>query len=139
MRPTKLPLLAVLIVPFAFTALAAPPTAAAVAEVQAARPAAPAPDAQQAATEALPTADVPAPRPVRSAESQDRLGFKEVSAKDDTSNAPEIEVEVEAQSAELEDVRRAEESAHVSDVPGALQPPPAGADELSRRDRAPGE
>ncbi len=138
MRPTKLPLLSVLIVPLAFPVLAAPPAAAAVAEVQAARPDAPAPDVQQAGTEALPTADVPAPRPVRSAESQARLGFKEVSARDDVSNAPEIEVEVEAQSAELEDVRRAEESAHVSDVPGAL-PPPDGADELSRRDRAPGE
>src|SRR5512147_2845138 len=90
-----------------------PPAAVAAARLAAAAVS----DAIQAGAEALPPAAVPAPRLVRSAESQARLGSRDQPTASDDTNSPEIEVEVEAESAEMEDVRRAEESAHVTEGP----------------------
>jgi len=124
MRPTAttLSLLLSFTLSLATPALAATPVATATASVEPrARPddAAQPLDPIQTGAAALPPAEVPAPRLVRSAETQGRLGTKDQPAADDGTNSPEIEVEVEAESAELEDVRRAEESAHVTDAPAA--------------------
>ena len=135
MRPNAitLPFLLVSTISFATPALAATPAAGATAAIgpAAARPdgASQPLDAVQSGAEALPPAAVPAPRLVRSAESQARLGSKDQASADET-NSPEIELEVEAESAELEDVRRAEESAHVTDAPSAPGEPGAATDGL---------
>jgi membrane-bound lytic murein transglycosylase D len=126
---TTLPFLLISTFSLAGPALAATPaagsTSAAAASAVAPAPsgpgaAAPLPDAVESGAEALPPAAIPAPRLVRSAESQARSGSRDpVASGDDTADSPEIQVEVEAESAELEDVRRAEESAHVNDAPSA--------------------
>lgn len=121
---TTLPFLLFSTISLATPSLAspAPGTAAPAVRPSAARPGDPAPslDPVQSGAEALPPAAVPVPRLVRSAESQGRLGSADpVASGDDTMDSPEIEVEVEAESAELEDVRRAEESAHVTEPPSA--------------------
>ena len=96
-----------------------PPAVGAAAAATAALPA--------DASVALPPAAVPAPRPVRSAESQARVGAARDQGTIDeaSSDSPEIAAEVEAESAEIEDVRRAEESAHVTDGPPTGQPGPS--------------
>ena len=76
-------------------------------------------DALESGGEALPSAPVPAPRFMRSAEARARLGAeKDVAAEEDApSDSPEVAAEIEAESAELEDIRKAEESSHVRDAP----------------------
>jgi membrane-bound lytic murein transglycosylase D len=98
------------------------------------------PEAVQAASEAqsqraaevasgavgLPPAAVPSPRLVRSSAAQARTGADRPDEllEDASTDAPQIAAEVDQESAELEDLRQAEESAHVADgVPsGPSQP-----------------
>ncbi|HVO20062.1 MAG TPA: LysM peptidoglycan-binding domain-containing protein [Anaeromyxobacter sp.] len=105
MKLTTLPLLLLsLLLPSAGLAGASAPPAAA-------DPAA----ADPGGADALPPAAVPAPRLVPSAEAQARLGPDQDQA-DGDGDSPEVEAQVEADSAEMEDVRRAEELAHVRDA-----------------------
>jgi membrane-bound lytic murein transglycosylase D len=79
----------------------------------------PAADPSLGGAVALPPAAVPTPVLVRSAEAQARHGTErvEVTARaGDTSDSPEVTEEVEADSADMEDVRQAEESAHLGDA-----------------------
>jgi membrane-bound lytic murein transglycosylase D len=69
--------------------------------------------------EALPPAAVPAPRLVRSAAAQARSGVDrpDAVADDGSTDSPEIAAEVDAESAELEDLRRAEQNVKVETAP----------------------
>ena len=110
-NPAALPFL-LSVVFLASPARSATPQAAAV-------PAPASSEALQSGAEALPPAPVPAPRLMRSAEARARLGpERDAAAEDDvTSDSPEVAAEIEAESAELEDIRKAEESSHVRDTP----------------------
>jgi membrane-bound lytic murein transglycosylase D len=92
---------------------AAPEAAHAASQAQAAR-------AEEITSGAvgLAPAPVPAPRLVRSAQAQARLGpdRPDDAAENGSTDSPEIAAQVNEESAELEDLRRAEESAHVSDA-----------------------
>ena len=79
---------------------------------------------------ALPTASVPAPRLVRSAGAQARQPEPEAVAEDEASDSPVIAAEVHEESAELEDLRKAEEASRVQDAPTADGRAGASADGL---------
>jgi membrane-bound lytic murein transglycosylase D len=116
MRPmaTTLPLILASMISLPAPALAAVPGMPAAAVPLALQP------VEAARAEALPPAAVPAPRLVLSSAAQARLGAsKEELAEDDGegSDSPEIQAEIRAESAELEDLRQAEEASHVRDAP----------------------
>jgi membrane-bound lytic murein transglycosylase D len=78
-------------------------------------------EASRAGNDALPPAAVPAPRLVLSTAAQARLGSEQdeqAEADGEASDSPEIQAEIRAESAEMEDLRRAEEASHVRDAPG---------------------
>jgi membrane-bound lytic murein transglycosylase D len=75
-------------------------------------------DSGEPGSKALPSADVPLPQPVRSAAALARQGREatpEEAGDTDQPDAPEIAAEIEQQSAEMEAVRKAEESLKVSE------------------------
>jgi membrane-bound lytic murein transglycosylase D len=79
---------------------------------------APAPsDAAPYGVEALPPAAVPAPRLVRSVEAQARTGSRD--SGDESPASSQIAAEIEQETADMEDILRAEESSHVRDTPEA--------------------
>ncbi|HET6438047.1 MAG TPA: LysM peptidoglycan-binding domain-containing protein [Anaeromyxobacter sp.] len=131
MRPnpkTTLPLLLFFIFSLPLPARPSAPAAAAVAgeAASSAGVEAGAPDAARGVAEALAPAAVPAPRLVHSAEAQARLGSEREDADDEATDSPEIAAEVDEESAEMEAVRRAEESAHVGEAPSAEEHPGEG-------------
>ncbi len=74
----------------------------------------------RAGADALPPAAVPAPRLVPSSAAQARLGAGRqdlAEGGDEASDSPELQAEIQAESAELEDLRQAEEASHVQDAP----------------------
>ncbi len=134
MRPNSKTIALLFTASLASSASALEPTAALTTSVPAGLP-----EAAQAASEAqaaraaevasgavaLTPAAIPAPRLVRSASAQARTGADRPyeAAEDDSTDAPEIAAEIDEESAELEDLRQAEESAHVADATdGASQP-----------------
>ncbi|HYD41314.1 MAG TPA: LysM peptidoglycan-binding domain-containing protein [Anaeromyxobacter sp.] len=134
MRPNSKTISVLFTVSVASAAFALEPTTALTTSVPAGLP-----EAAQTASEAqaaraaevasgavgLAPAAVPVPRLVRSASAQARTGADRPyeAAEDDSTDAPEIAAEIDQESAELEDLRQAEESAHVADAPaGPSQP-----------------
>ena len=76
-------------------------------------------DGVHSGAEAIPPASVPAPRLVLSTAAQARLGTDQdavAEADGEASDSPVIQAQIQAQSAELEDLRRAEEASHVLDA-----------------------
>lgn len=128
MRPTSpnFPLLLSLVALAAPAGAQAPATASAAASATTQALAAPASAASSAATQALAPAELPAPRlvasgvpdkePVPTAERV--LADEEaLAASPDVPDAPGVAEEIDKESAELEDLRRAEEDSHVQERP----------------------
>jgi membrane-bound lytic murein transglycosylase D len=131
MKPmaTTLPLILASMISLPAPALAAVPGLPAAAVPLALQPTDPA----RAGADALPPAAVPAPRLVLSSAAQERLGGAQDDLAEDegeASDSPEIQAEIRAESAEMEDLRRAEEASHVRDAPATPGPPGSPTDGL---------
>ncbi len=97
----------------------------AMASAASAQGATPVGAAADAAAAALPSADVPAarlvPPPAQPAQGQEPSVSEAVALDESTPDEPAVAEEIEQESAEMEDLRKAEEASKVQDAPGAAR------------------